>query len=162
MFYHIQSKKVGDFFLMFRWNFLAFSLCLLPLALAVVTTERSPASSLPASHFKMYVNTLMRSLLSLLFLRLNSHSSLSFSSQSRCYLIILVAFCWTHSSSSSSTFYWGAQQWAQYWQHVLFSPYMFLFMLILLIPWKEWISILRKVIFSPCMHTYTSELYCTN
>lgn len=95
-----SKQKSCGFFLMFRWNFLGFSLCLLPPALAVVTTEttEAPPPSLPASHFKIYLNTLIRSLLSLLFLRLKSHSSLSFSSQSRCYLIILVAFCWTHSS----------------------------------------------------------------
>lgn len=149
---------------MFRWNFLGFSLCLLPPAVALATTESSPApaSSLPPflPPF-MYLNTLISSLLSLLFLRLNSHSPLSFSSQSRCYLIILVAFCWTHSSMSSSPLYCGAQQWAQYWEHVLFSPDLFLFMFILLVPWKELISILWKVIFSSCMHMYTLELYCT-
>lgn len=75
----------------------------------------------------IYLNTLIRSLLSLLLLRLNSHSSLSFSSQSRFYFIILVAVCWTYSSISSSTFYWGAQQWVQYWKRFVVSRPVFVY-----------------------------------
>jgi len=39
---HPQRKK---FFLMFRWNFLCFSLCPLPLVLPLGTTEKSLAPS---------------------------------------------------------------------------------------------------------------------
>jgi len=40
--HHFRGKK---FFLMFRWNFLCFSLCPLPLVLSLGTTEKSLAPS---------------------------------------------------------------------------------------------------------------------
>jgi len=55
----IQVKK---FFLVFRWNFLCFSLCPLPLVLSLGTTEKSlaPSSRHPPSR---YLSAFLRSLL---------------------------------------------------------------------------------------------------
>jgi len=39
------TLRVKKFFLMFRWNFLCFSLCPLPLVLSLGTTEKSLATS---------------------------------------------------------------------------------------------------------------------
>ena len=68
-----------------------------------------------------YLKAFIRSPLSLLFCRLNKPSSLSLSSQERCFgpLIIFVALRWTLSSSYSSFLNWGAQKWTQYSRWVL-------------------------------------------
>jgi len=44
-FQYSVTLRVKKFFLMFRWNFLCFSLCLLPLVLLLGTTEESLAPS---------------------------------------------------------------------------------------------------------------------
>lgn len=79
---HLHSLKKNNS-LMFRRSLLCFILCLLPLVLSLHTTEMSLAVFFLHCHFKdLY--TLVRSPLTLLFCRLNSHSFLSFSSQKRC------------------------------------------------------------------------------
>jgi len=99
-----------------------FSLCPLPLVLSLGTTEKilGPSSWYPPFR---YLCTLMRSLLSLLFSRLNSPSSLSPSLDVRCSrpLVILVAFHWTLSIMSMSLVYSRALNWTtllQVWPHL--------------------------------------------
>ena len=72
----LRGKK---FFLMFRRNFLCFSLCSLPLVLSLGTTEKSLAPSSWHPPFR-YLEAFIRSSLSLFFFRLNKPSSLSLSS----------------------------------------------------------------------------------
>uniref|UniRef100_A0A8B9QH24 Glycoprotein endo-alpha-1,2-mannosidase n=2 Tax=Apteryx owenii TaxID=8824 RepID=A0A8B9QH24_APTOW len=112
MFSYPCSKEV---FLMFKWNFLCFSLCPLPLILSLGTTEKSLAPSSLDPPIR-YLYLLIRISLSLLFSRLNRPSSLSFFSYKQCSspLIVFVALCWTCSSRSVSVLYWGAQNWTQY------------------------------------------------
>ncbi|XP_052661921.1 tetratricopeptide repeat protein 7A isoform X4 [Harpia harpyja] len=79
------------------------------------TTEKSLAPS--SLHLTIrYLTILKRSCLRLLFYRLNSPSSLSFSLFDRCSspLMISAALCWTLSSMFMSSLYWGSQNWTQY------------------------------------------------
>ena len=104
------THRVKKFFLMFRWNFLCFILCPLLLVLSLGTTEESGPILLTPT-----LQIFITSTFSLVFFRLNKPSSLSFSSQDRCYSpLILVALHWTLSSSSSSFLKWVAQNWTQY------------------------------------------------
>lgn len=80
----------------------------LPLVWLLVPTEQSLALSSWHSPFR-YWQTLMRSPLRLLILRLNSLSSLSLSSWKRCScpLTVFVALCQIRSRSSMALLYWG-------------------------------------------------------
>jgi len=101
----LRGKK---FFLMFKWNFLCFSLCPFPLVLLLAPLKRvwpHPLDIHPSDIYKHILGPLSA------FSRLNKPSSLSLSSSP---LIILVALCWTLSSSSSSFLNWGAQNWTEY------------------------------------------------
>lgn len=76
------------------------------LSLGITEKSLTQFSNLPVR----YLYTLTGSPLRILFCRLSSHSSLSFSlCQMAQALIILLAFCWTCSSASMSCCYWGAQ-----------------------------------------------------
>lgn len=91
-----------------KWNFLSFNSCPLHLVLSLGIAEKSLTqfSDLPVR----YLYTLTGSPLRILFCRLSSHSSLSFSlCQMAQALIGLLAFCWTCSSASMPCCYWGAQ-----------------------------------------------------
>lgn len=86
-------------FQMFRCSLICFHLCGLPLVLTLCITENVLT---PSSLFLSirYLNTSVSSLLSLLFSRLDSPSSLRVSSQERSSgpLIVLDALCWTNST----------------------------------------------------------------
>ena len=86
------TLTVKEWFLMFRWNILCFSLWPLPLVLALSTIEKALAPSSLHSPFR-YVSTLIEFSLSLTFSRLNSPSCPSLSWYVRCSssLTILVA-----------------------------------------------------------------------
>lgn len=84
---------------MFRGNLPCFILCLLPLFLAFNTTKKSLVPSSLHLSFR-YFYTLIRSLWSLLFSRLNSPRSLSFSSKELSPFITFMAFFWTLASMS--------------------------------------------------------------
>lgn len=73
------THAVNKFFLMFRGNLLYSSLCPLPLALAVGTTEDSSTSSAPSLSIFICIDKIHP----LLFYRLNSSSSLCISSKER-------------------------------------------------------------------------------
>lgn len=68
--------------LMYRGNILCFTLCLLPLVLALETTEKRLAPSLHSPF--SYLHMLVRSLLSFVFSRLISLSFPSLTPQERC------------------------------------------------------------------------------
>ena len=92
------------------------------LVLLLGTIEKSLASPFLHPPFR-YLYTLMRSPLSLLFSKLTSSSSLSFSSQKGCSspFIIFVALHWTLSNTSVYLLYWGAQHWTQHSRYGLTS-----------------------------------------
>jgi len=77
------TLTVQKYFMMFRGNFLCFSLGLFPLVLSLGTTEKSLAQPSLQPLFR-YIYALMRSFSILLFSRLNSYSFLSLSSQEGC------------------------------------------------------------------------------
>lgn len=90
------------FFLKFRWNFLCISLCSLPLVPLLSTTKKSLAPFSWYSPFR-YLQTLMRSFLSHLFLWLNRPNPVM--SCKKDALIIFVALHWTCFRSSMSLSY---------------------------------------------------------
>lgn len=71
-----SDTTVKKFFIVFRWNFLSSSFCLLPLVLLFGATKES----LTPSSSSLHTQTLMRSCLSHLFSSLNKPISLSLSS----------------------------------------------------------------------------------
>ena len=97
------------FFLRFKWNFVSFSLCPLPLGHSLGTAERSQAPSFVCAHMDTVT-------LSLLFAGLNSPSSRSLSLYDRCFnpCIIFMSLHQTHSNMSLSLLNWGAQHWTQH------------------------------------------------
>lgn len=109
-----HSKKVLKCFPVFRWNLMCSNLHPLPLVLSVHSTHHGEEScSLVFSDSHHVFTDVSKVLLTLLFPRLNSHSSLSFCSYKRgsCALIIFVSLRGTCSAKSISAFYWGAQNW---------------------------------------------------
>ena len=92
------------------WNFLCSNFRLLLLVLSLHITEKSLASSICLPPPCRYLWTFIRSLLSLLFPRLNRPGLLSLFSYGRCSrtFIIFVAFCWTPSRRSLSFFKLGS------------------------------------------------------
>ena len=101
------NKTACKCFLMIRWNLLCSSLCPLPLALVLSTSEKSTATSSLQPPFR-YLYTLFRPALNLVFSSLNSPSSPSFSSQERSYssFTILVPFHWPLFSMPRSLLFW--------------------------------------------------------
>ena len=84
---HPHSRKV---FCYFKWNFLDFSLCSLPLVLSLSAVEKSlaPSSySFPSDIYTHWQDPLPPSLF---LLRLNNPSSLSLSSYNRCSSLFII------------------------------------------------------------------------
>lgn len=105
-FYYPQSKK--GCFLMFKWNFLYLNLCFF----RVPGYWEDPAVFSLLSPIRC-LYTLMRSLLSFLFSRLNIPISLSLSCYIECAkpLTTIVALSWTCSNMFMSHSSQGAQDW---------------------------------------------------
>lgn len=104
----VQPPYERKFLLKFKWNFSYFSLWPLP---AVAGHDWKESGCVLFIHPNQDLNTLIWSLLSLLFSRLNSSSSLCISSQERWShpLIILKVLDWYLSSRAIFLMYWGAQ-----------------------------------------------------
>lgn len=106
-----------EYFLMLKQNLLHFNLCLLPLVLALGTNGESlTLSSLHSSLkylllfcfrvkilFVTYIKTLIRISMSLLFFRLNSSTSPSFSSQEICSSLLIILVTPNRTLSGGST-----------------------------------------------------------
>lgn len=137
--YSKQKNKV-DLFWTFFFSFLGEISCMLNYVFCLFSGHHGEQFSSSFFTSIMYFYTLIRSPLSLLFLRLNSPSSHILSSYNRCSLIILAALSWTHSSMSISCT--GEPSSGHITEDV------FLLMFILLVPQKELISVLLVAIFS--------------
>lgn len=79
------TLTVRKFFLIFRGNFLCFSLYTLYLVLSLDTTKNSLAASALHPPFT-YLNILIKHLMSFLFSQPNSHRYLTVSKQDRCFM----------------------------------------------------------------------------
>jgi len=91
-----SSISVKNYFLMFIWHLLWFSLRPLPLDLSLGTTRKSLSPSSPFT----YLHTLTRFLPSLLFSRLNSLGSLRLSSYERCSCPVPSSSLWPFAGLS--------------------------------------------------------------
>ena len=96
---------------MFKWDFLYFNLCPLPLGLSQDTTEKSLAPSSLLPH-QVFIH------MSLLSSTLNSPSVFFYEGCCSPFTIF-VALCWTCSSTSTSFLHLGAQDWTQHSMHYL-------------------------------------------
>lgn len=108
-----MTNHTVHFCLRFKWNFLQFKLCTLPLSHPLDTTEKTLSPS-PLLLLTRHQSTLIKFPLSLLS-RLNSPSSLSLSSYFRYSspLIIFLALQSTSSIKSMCLWYWEAWNWIQ-------------------------------------------------
>lgn len=98
---------------MFKWNLLYFSLCPLAFILSLGTTEKSLGTSGLLQSIR-YLWTLVRSMLSLCYSRLNNLSFLSLTFYVRCSSpYIFVTFRWVCTSTPMSVLYRGAVNWTQ-------------------------------------------------
>lgn len=108
------TLTVKRWLLMFKQNFLCFSLC--PFVSGALTGHdwKETLSLLFAPSLELFVYT-KKIPTTLFFFQLSSPSSLSLPSYDACLdlLTIFVTLCWTHSRSFTSLVYWKAQHWTK-------------------------------------------------